>query len=106
MLLVIANDLYVGRPEGSFDPFKADPPLLVNTNAVLALSVAAQCFKRLPGKAARSPSDVAASIRSSLRRAGRSKPENAFTRFPPAKSLVRIVLKASLSSQRLLTTSR
>jgi|ERR1700730_6573796 len=44
--------------------------------------------KRFPGNAARSRSDVAASTRSSFRRADRSNPENALTRFPAAKSLV------------------
>src|SRR5207249_7674491 len=43
--------------------------------------------KRFPGNAERSLSDVAASIRSSFRRAGRSNPENALTRFPAANSL-------------------
>src|ERR1700747_1940566 len=47
--------------------------------------------KRLPGNAARSLSDVAASIRSGFRRADRSKPENALTRFPAANSLVLLI---------------
>src|SRR5580658_590049 len=44
--------------------------------------------KRFPGNAERSLSDVAASRRSSFKRADRSNPENALTRFPAANSLV------------------
>src|SRR5260221_14712870 len=50
----------------------------------------ASASKRLPGNAARSTTAVAASSRSSLSRAGRSMPENAFTRLPAAKSPVRL----------------
>ena len=45
MLLVIVNDLYVGRPECSFDPFKTDPPLIVNADALLALAISDQRFE-------------------------------------------------------------
>lgn len=50
MLLVIINDLYVRRSRRSVDPFKANPPLIVYADAVLALTVAAQCFKSVPRK--------------------------------------------------------
>lgn len=46
--------------------------------------------KRLPGNAARSFSAVAASTRSSFKRAERSIPEKALTRLPAAKALVRL----------------
>ena len=50
MLLVIINNLYVGRSRRSAKPFKANPPLIVNANAVLALTVTAQCFKPVARK--------------------------------------------------------
>ena len=48
MLLVIIND--VRRSRRSVDLFKANPPLIVYADAVLALTVAAQCFKSVPRK--------------------------------------------------------
>jgi hypothetical protein len=36
MLLVIINDLYVRRPGRSVSPFKANPPLIIDADAVLA----------------------------------------------------------------------
>jgi len=86
MLLVIINNLDVRWSRCSVSPLKADPPLIINPNAALTSAVAYQASNRLPGNAARSLSDVAASIRSSFRLAGRSNPENVLTRFPEAKS--------------------
>jgi hypothetical protein len=79
MLLVIVDNLHVQWPRRSASPLEANPPLIVNADAVLALAVAYQRFKTVPGNAARSLSDVAASIRSSFRRADCSNPENALT---------------------------
>src|SRR6516164_2333071 len=44
--------------------------------------------QQFPCSMGRSLSEVAASLRSNLRRADRSNPENALARFPAAKSLV------------------
>jgi len=49
-------------------PLKADPPLVIDANAVLALSIPLQGFEPV----FRYPSSTAASERSSLRRAARS----------------------------------
>jgi hypothetical protein len=45
MLLVIVNDFYVGRPGRSVSPLKANPPLVVDADAVLAPAVATQCLE-------------------------------------------------------------
>jgi hypothetical protein len=42
MLLVVVNDFYVGRPGRSVSPLKANPPLVVDADAVLAPAVATQ----------------------------------------------------------------
>jgi hypothetical protein len=49
---------------------------------VLSFTVPTSASKRLPGNAARSRSDAAASIRSNFSRANISNPENALTPFP------------------------
>jgi hypothetical protein len=45
---VIVHDLYVRRSRRSVQPFEANPPLIVNTDAVLALAVADQYFEAVP----------------------------------------------------------
>src|SRR5438105_1789793 len=50
ILLVVVNDLYVGRPRRAIMPFKADPPLIVDADTVLALAVPAQCLEPVPGQ--------------------------------------------------------
>jgi hypothetical protein len=97
MLLVIVNDLHVRRSGRSVNPFKANPPLVVDADAVLALTVAVQYLESVPRQSREITSDVAASTRSSFRRAGRSNPENAFTRLPAAKSLVRLPRKLTIT---------
>ena len=57
---------------------------------------------RFPGNAARSLSDAAASIRSSFKRADRSNPENALTRFPTAKSLLLLSRKLTITTEEYL----
>src|ERR1700756_5708487 len=49
-LLVIVYDLNIYRASGPCRPFKADPPLIVDTDAVLALAVAFQGFKAVAGQ--------------------------------------------------------
>src|SRR5277367_599691 len=53
--------------------------------------------KRFPGRAARSRREVAASRRSSFRRAERSMAAKGLTRFPSAKSLVRLSRKLTIT---------
>ncbi len=50
MLLVIVNDLHVRWSWCSIRPFEANAPLVVDPNAVLALTVANQGFKAIPWK--------------------------------------------------------
>jgi hypothetical protein len=50
MLLVVVNDFYVGRPGRSVSPLKAKPPLVVDANAVLALSISCQRLKAVAWK--------------------------------------------------------
>ena len=45
MLLVIVNNLYVGWPRRLVEPLEANPPLIINADAILALAVAYQSFK-------------------------------------------------------------
>ena len=59
--------------------------------------------KRLPGKTAKSFSAVAASNRSSFNLAARSIPEKAFTRFPAAKSRVRLSRYPTIIYQSILS---
>src|ERR1700726_820305 len=81
-LLMIIDNLDVDRPGRAFRPFKADPPLVIDANAVLTLPVALQPFQpvarqrsevfqvrrsvqpvqpnfSLPGKTGELPNDVA-----------------------------------------------
>ena len=44
-LLMVVNNLHVGWAGPFFGPFKANPPLVINADAVLALSVPFQRFK-------------------------------------------------------------
>src|SRR6266852_2903737 len=46
-LLMIVNNLYVRWPERAARPLEANPPLIVNANAVLALAVADQSFEAI-----------------------------------------------------------
>src|SRR5712692_5908751 len=50
LLLMIVHDLNVDRPGGGLRPLEADPPLVVDANAVLALSVPAQRFEPVTGQ--------------------------------------------------------
>jgi hypothetical protein len=50
MLLMIVDNLHVEWPRRSVSPLEANPPLIVNTDAVLALAVAYQRFKTVPGQ--------------------------------------------------------
>ena len=44
-LSVIVHNLDVTRPLGPFRPFEADPPLVIDADAVLAFPVALERFK-------------------------------------------------------------
>jgi hypothetical protein len=50
MLLVIVDDLRVEWPRRSVSPLEANPPLIVNADAVLSLAVAYQRLKTVPGQ--------------------------------------------------------
>jgi len=50
ILLVVVNDLHICRSRRTRRPLEADPPLVVDTNAVLPLSVALQGFKSVAGQ--------------------------------------------------------
>src|ERR1700685_4775073 len=89
-LLMIINHLNVRGAGSAFPSFEAYPPLVVNPYAVLPRRSPFKTSKRLPGNTARSRTATAASRRSSFKRAGRSMPENAFTRLPSAKYRVRL----------------
>lgn len=47
---MVVNNFYVGWPWRPARPFKADSPLVVNANAVLALAVADEGFKTIAGQ--------------------------------------------------------
>jgi hypothetical protein len=87
---VIIHNFYVRRADSPVRPFEADSPLIVNANAVLALAISGQGLKAITGQRRKIPIEVAASIRSSFIRTERSNPEKALTRFPAAKSRVRL----------------
>jgi hypothetical protein len=42
---MIVHDFHIKRPRGAFRPGKANPPLIVDTDAVLALPVPLEPFK-------------------------------------------------------------
>src|SRR5258708_17263362 len=50
VLLVIIDNLYVGRPRRSGWPLKPQTPLIVNANAVLSLAVTKHRFKTVAGQ--------------------------------------------------------
>jgi hypothetical protein len=62
---VVNDDLDVDRAGRDFGSLKADPPLVIDTDAVLALPIAFRASSLLPGRAARSFKLIAASSRSS-----------------------------------------
>src|ERR1700693_1614123 len=47
---VIVNNFHVGRPPRPGRPLKADSPLIVNANAVLALAIPGQGFEAVAGE--------------------------------------------------------
>jgi len=49
-LLMVVNNLHVGWAGAFFSPFKANPPLVIDADAVLALSVPPQRFKTVSGQ--------------------------------------------------------
>ena len=50
MLLVIVNNLHVRWSRCLLSPLEADPPLIVNADAVLAFAIANQRFKTIAGQ--------------------------------------------------------
>jgi len=87
---VIVDNFYILRTGRIARPLEADPPLIINAYAELAAPVAPQCRKEVSWQSCQILIDVAASNRSSLIWALRSKPENALTLLPSAKSSVRL----------------
>src|ERR1700746_2081643 len=55
MLRVIVNNLHVWRPWRAVGPLEANPPLIVNADAVLALAVAYQRFKTVTRQCGKIP---------------------------------------------------
>ena len=49
---MVVNDLNVARARSASRPLKADPPLVIDPNAVLSLSVAFQGFESVAGQRA------------------------------------------------------
>lgn len=56
---MIVNNFHIQWASSFSKPFEANPPLAIDANAVLALSVPFQRFKTVAGKAARSLSSTA-----------------------------------------------
>src|SRR5262249_4681912 len=50
MLLVVVNNFHVRWAPRTINPFEANPPLIVNADAVLPLPVTYQCFETIPGQ--------------------------------------------------------
>jgi len=48
--LVEIYDLHIHRPGRLLGPLKANPPLVVDADAVLAFAVTRQCFKTVAGQ--------------------------------------------------------
>lgn len=44
---MIVNNLYIGWAQRAIGPLKANSPLVVDADAVLALAVAGQCFEAI-----------------------------------------------------------
>src|SRR5229473_968064 len=49
-LLMIVNNLHVRWPQRAARPLEANPPLIVNADAVLALAIADQGFEAIAGQ--------------------------------------------------------
>jgi hypothetical protein len=47
---MVIDDLNIDWAGGAIGPLKADPPLVVNTDAVLAPPIALQCFQPVAGQ--------------------------------------------------------
>src|SRR6185503_1218987 len=50
LLLVIVDDFHIDRSRTFVRPFEANPPLVVDADAVLAFAVSHQCFKPVAGQ--------------------------------------------------------
>jgi hypothetical protein len=50
--LVVISDLDIDRAGRSFGPFKANPPLVIDADAVLSLAVTIKGFKPIAAKRA------------------------------------------------------
>ena len=85
--MVIGN-FNIRRTGGAFWPFEANTPLVVDADAVLAFPAALQGLEPVSRQNGKVLSVTADSSRSSFRRAARSMPEKALTRFPAAKAAV------------------
>jgi hypothetical protein len=47
---VVINNLDVARTGRPFGPLKADPPLVIDPDAILALPMTLQCFQSVAGQ--------------------------------------------------------
>src|ERR1700690_1300260 len=106
---VIVDNFYVRRPRGPVCPFKADSPLIVNANAVLALAIARQGFEAVAGERREIPNRGGSLHTVELQARGSFESRESLDPFPGgeiAASLVPIVENHSdLRYQRLLVTS-
>jgi len=55
ILLVIIDNLYIGWPAGPVRPFKANPPLVVDTDAELSFAIARKSLKTIAGQSSEVP---------------------------------------------------
>src|SRR5882724_37251 len=82
VLLVIIDNLHVGRPGRSGGPLKAQAPLIVYANAVLALPVAKQRLKSIAGQRSQVSERCGRLQTIQLHPRGAFKPREGFDEFP------------------------
>jgi hypothetical protein len=54
---MVIDDLNLGRPRRPFGPLEANPPLVIDTDAVLALAIALERFEAVAGHVQIEPRD-------------------------------------------------
>ena len=54
---MVINDFNAGRAGGTLQPFEANPPLVVDADAMLALAVSLQSFQAIAGQRRKIPQD-------------------------------------------------
>jgi hypothetical protein len=87
---VVADNFNVGWSRAVIRPFKTNPPLIVDADAVLSFPITGQGLKTIAGQSAEILQASGRSKRSSFNRAARSIRKKALTRLPLAKSMMRL----------------